>query len=206
MIPDVTLSQLLQRIAAAAIVLAVYGFVTTWAIRRVGDRGPAYDGRLTLNPLAHLDIVGLLAIIFFRVGWIRPLDFDSREFARPRIDGLIVIAISSLAMLLVATAALFARQIVFRTFEISAGLAITGVLSAAADIAVRSAMLGLLPIPPLMGVLLWSAARPGSESHAKESRVKVVGVVAVVALLLSGWIAPLLAWGSLAFRQLLGFA
>ena len=82
-LPDITLSQLLLRASAAFIVLAVYGLVAVWASRRSGDHGPVHDARLTPNPFVHLDVLGIITAIFFRVTWLRDLKADARAFKQP---------------------------------------------------------------------------------------------------------------------------
>ena len=57
---DLSFLQLLTRAIATIVVLALMGFCVAGFARLLGDRGPAYDGKLTLNPFVHMDIFGLL--------------------------------------------------------------------------------------------------------------------------------------------------
>jgi Zn-dependent protease len=53
---------------------------------KLGDRTAAYQGRLSLNPMAHLDPIGTLMLIFFHFGWAKPVPINSRYFKNPRRD------------------------------------------------------------------------------------------------------------------------
>ena len=53
---------------------------------RLGDPTARINGRLTLNPLAHIDPVGLLMMLTVRVGWAKPVPVDMRNFQRPKRD------------------------------------------------------------------------------------------------------------------------
>lgn len=68
---------------------AAHGFVAY----KLGDNTAKYYGRLTLNPLKHIDIVGALCFLFFKFGWAKPVPIDPRNFKNPKRD----IAISALA-------------------------------------------------------------------------------------------------------------
>ena len=70
---DLTLAGLLTRLVVLLPIIAVHGFFLCLAARLLGDDGPSQDGRLTLNPLVHLDMLGALAFLAFGVGWITPL-------------------------------------------------------------------------------------------------------------------------------------
>ena len=53
---------------------------------KLGDPTAKYSGRLTLNPMAHLDLFGSLMILFVGFGWAKPVPVDSRYLANPRTD------------------------------------------------------------------------------------------------------------------------
>src|SRR5687767_10671057 len=61
-----------------------------YAADRLGDPTPRSQGRLTLNPLAHLDPLGTLMLLLFRFGWGRPVQFDPYNLKNPRQDAAII--------------------------------------------------------------------------------------------------------------------
>ena len=73
--------------------LSFHEFCHGWMAYKLGDDTAAMQGRLTLNPLHHLDPVGTLMLLFFRFGWAKPVMVNSRNFRNPRRD----IALVSLA-------------------------------------------------------------------------------------------------------------
>jgi Zn-dependent protease len=87
------LADLLLRLPAVLWALSFHEFCHGWAAYKLGDRTAAYQGRLSLNPLSHLDPIGTLMLVLFRFGWAKPVPINSRYFRNPRRD----IAIVSLA-------------------------------------------------------------------------------------------------------------
>ena len=73
--------------------LTVHEFSHGWVAWRLGDPTAKMMGRLTLNPLKHLDPIGTVALFLFRFGWAKPVPIDPRNFQHPTRD----MAISSLA-------------------------------------------------------------------------------------------------------------
>ena len=71
---------------AAVIALTVHEFSHGYAAYKLGDSTAKNFGRLSFNPLKHLDIFGTLCLIFFKVGWAKPVPIDARNFKRPKRD------------------------------------------------------------------------------------------------------------------------
>jgi Zn-dependent protease len=205
LLPEVTLQQLLLRLLAYLAVVAVYGFVVTWLVRRAGDEGPTHDGRLTANPLVHLDVVALFAAIFFRVGWIKPLDVDATAFRSPRMGAAMVVLVSSLAMAGFAGACLFLRPLALALLGGGPSFAASLLLDITSEVAATAAVLNLLPIPPLVGGLWWAFVWPGGADWARLPRARHVGTLVIVAALLSGYATPPVRAAAAGLRRALGF-
>src|SRR3989344_7675802 len=77
---------------AGSLVIAVtiHEFAHAWAAEQLGDPTPRLAGRLTLNPLAHLDPIGTLCLLIFRFGWGKPVPFDPFNLANPRRDSALI--------------------------------------------------------------------------------------------------------------------
>lgn len=84
--------------------LAFHEFAHAEAAYRLGDTTPKYQGRLTVNPFAHMDIVGFLALIFVGFGWGKPVEINPNNFKHPRRDDLIVAFAGVVMNFLVAVA------------------------------------------------------------------------------------------------------
>lgn len=140
--------------SAAAALLCItfhelsHGFVA-W---KLGDPTAKLAGRLTLNPLRHLDPLGFVMMVLLHVGWAKPVPIDLRYFKNPRRDmALTALAGPASNFLLAAAALLVGRVLLFADIGGMAGVyALLGVMY----IAVLSVGLGvfnLIPIAPLDG-------------------------------------------------------
>lgn len=112
---------------------------------RLGDPTPRSMGRLTLNPLAHLDPLGTLAIIFAGFGWGKPAPFDPYNLANPKRDTALIALAGPLTN--------FALAIVFALILRTTNLPYTlnDVILRILDLNLSLGVFNLLPIPPLDG-------------------------------------------------------
>ena len=82
--------------------LSFHEFAHAWMASKCGDDTAARMGRLTLNPIAHLDIMGSMMILFVGFGWAKPVPVDSRNLRDPRKDMMKVAAAGPISNLLLA--------------------------------------------------------------------------------------------------------
>ena len=110
---------MLFRLPAEALVLLIptlmfalsfHEFAHAWMAYKCGDNTASRLGRLTLNPLAHLDLFGSLMILFVGFGWAKPVPVDPRFLKKPRIDMMKIAAAGPVSNLLLA----FISGLVFR--------------------------------------------------------------------------------------------
>ncbi len=102
------LIQLLLIIPVILIVLTTYSFVKAWLVYTLGDK--SVEDRLTLNPMAHFDTIGLIIMVLvavisgfrFIVGWPKPIDYSTYWFREPLRDELIVNLGAILSLFLLA--------------------------------------------------------------------------------------------------------
>ena len=85
------------------IAITVHEFAHALLADRLGDPTPRSQGRLTLNPLAHLDPLGTLMLFLFRFGWGKPVIFDPYNLAHPRRDAGIISLAGPASNILLAT-------------------------------------------------------------------------------------------------------
>ena len=163
---------LVQRIVVwiLPVVFAITGHEVAhgWVAKKLGDNTAADQGRLTLNPLKHIDILGtliipgllLLTFTGFVFGWAKPVPVDPRAFKKPRQAMAIVAVAGPLANLLMAVIwALLARLGVLLEVEyISFPLIYSGVAGISINLVL--ALINLLPIPPLDGSRILSGVLP----------------------------------------------
>ena len=82
--------------------LSFHEFAHAWMASKCGDDTAARMGRLTLNPIAHLDVMGSMMILFVGFGWAKPVPVDSRNLRDPRRDMMKVAAAGPISNLLLA--------------------------------------------------------------------------------------------------------
>lgn len=82
--------QFLLFIIALLVAITVHEFSHAFVADRLGDPTPRLQGRLTLNPLAHLDPLGTLMLFLVRFGWGKPVQFDPFNLRSPRRDAALI--------------------------------------------------------------------------------------------------------------------
>lgn len=85
------------------IAITVHEFAHAFSADRLGDPTPRLQGRLTLNPLAHLDPLGTIMLFLVRFGWGKPVQFDPFNLRNPRRDAAIISLAGPGANILIAT-------------------------------------------------------------------------------------------------------
>lgn len=177
----------------AAIVLheVAHALVSTW----LGDPTPGLQGRLSLNPLAHIDWIGMLMLWIFRFGWARPVQIDPRYYKNPRL-GMVLVAIAGPAMnvLLALVCLALLGHVPWPSDPWTKSL--QEVIWLAVQYNVFFAVFNILPIPPLDGSrILASISREGARIMAA---IEPYGWVALLVLvftgLLSGILMPMAGW------------
>lgn len=82
--------ELLLYLVALMVAITIHEFSHAYTADRLGDPTPRLQGRLTLNPIAHLDPLGTLMLLIARFGWGKPVQFDPFNLRHPRRDSAII--------------------------------------------------------------------------------------------------------------------
>lgn len=142
-------------VPAILIGLSFHEFAHAFAADRLGDGTPRRQGRVTLNPVAHVDPFGLLALFFIGFGWGKPVVVDDRNFKHMRRDGLIVdlagVTTNFVLAVIFAGILQFMAVYQFDFMTSSLGGIVVEMLFAVITINIVLMIFNLLPIPPLDG-------------------------------------------------------
>lgn len=87
-----SISTFIARIITLIVALTIHEFAHAWTADQLGDDTPRLQGRLTLNPLAHLDPVGSLLLLFAGFGWARPVQVNPYALRRSNPAGMVIVA------------------------------------------------------------------------------------------------------------------
>lgn len=165
-----------------------HGFVA-W---RLGDPTAKQAGRLTLNPIRHLDPVGLLMMLIAKVGWARPVPVDMRYFKRPKAGMALTALAGPAANFLTALAAVALASLIWNFGRVShAALLVLCFLSNVALLGVGMGLFNLIPISPLDGSKILFALLPSRVYYRILRYERYVGIALFVLVMLGVFSGPL---------------
>lgn len=198
---------LLQRIVVwilpVVFAITVHEVAHGWMAKKYGDNTASSLGRLTLNPIKHIDLFGTLIIpgllllsgTGFIFGWAKPVPVDARNFKNPRHDMAIVALAGPVSNVLMAVGwALIARLGVMvgaSTEAVSLPLIYTGIAGISINLVL--AILNLLPIPPLDGSRILTGILPDYWAW-QYNRLERYGFVILLVLLYTKVLGLVLAY------------
>ena len=189
---DLSLQQLLLRFIAMVVLVGVHGFALAAIARLLGDEGPAHDGRLTLNPVMHLDLLGMIGMLVGRLGWIKPMAIDAARLRAGRA-GLILCWIGSLAItLLFGVLVLQLRWLTVVLVSPDFASHVVVALLAIAESSIWFVAFNLIPVPPLAGGLLLAAVAPAAFTVLQRHSIWISVALIAFSLVTGGaWLRPM---------------
>jgi len=179
-LPFADLWSLIIFIIALLVAIDVHEFAHAWMADKLGDPTPRINGRLTLNPLAHLDPIGTLALFLFRIGWGKPVPIDPFNLRHPRRDAaLISLAGPGSNFVLALLLSLFIRS----SSTLSLPITIYQLLVTIIILSVALGVFNLLPIPPLDGSKILLGLLPHNLTYEWEKFFEQYGLLVLIFLL-----------------------
>lgn len=153
---------------------------------RLGDDTAKRTGRLTLNPLRHLDPMGLLMMLVFRFGWAKPVPVNMMRFRNPK-RGMAITALAGPACnLLITVVFLFLYGLCYTALDGgSVGDVLLELLELTAYISLGYCVFNLIPVPPLDGSKILFSVLP-DRSYLKLMRYERYGSIVLLVLVWSG--------------------
>ncbi len=153
---------------------------------RLGDDTAKRAGRLSLNPLRHLDPMGMLMMVVFRFGWAKPVPVNMYRFKDPK-RGMAVTALAGpVSNILISLVFLFLYGALYLPLQGSGfGMYVLEMLQITAYLSLSFAVFNFLPIPPLDGSkVLFSVV--SDEAYRKLMRYERYGSIALLLLVSTG--------------------
>ncbi|MDO4281464.1 MAG: site-2 protease family protein [Peptococcaceae bacterium] len=179
-----------------------------WVSYKLGDPSPKTDGRLSLNPLHHIDPLGALFLLVFQFGWAKPVQVNPRYYKKPK-EGMALVALAGpVANFILALICLIATTVISKvtggSVSSEAVYYIYQFLWLMAIINVGFGVFNLIPLPPLDGSKVIGVVLP-TEWYFKYMRFEQYGFILLFLLLALGAFNSPLVWLRSGVMNYLGF-
>lgn len=199
---DLTLVQILVAFLVLLFSLTVHEAAHAWAADRCGDPTARQLGRMTLNPLPHVDLLGTVVFPLMAIaahvpviGWAKPVPVNMLRLRQHRRDSMIVAGAGPASNLLLAVTAAVVIRMIPSGFFAAAGLGVAppvvDLLGRMLEINVLLAIFNMLPIPPLDGSGVLAGVLPARAADALDA-VRPYGFLVLYGLMLTGWLGALI--------------
>ena len=152
------LLSLLLTIPGVIIAISLHEFAHAWMAVRLGDDTPLRQGRLSIDPLKHLDPIGIMMLMFCGIGWGRPVQIDSSNFnPKYRRNGEALVSLAGpvmnfiIAFVLTLIDGLILKFAVASFLSTTLGKVILTMIQSAIIMNIGLGVFNLIPLPPLDG-------------------------------------------------------
>ena len=149
------LINLIISVPAVLIAFTVQGYAKALVADKLGDKTPRFQGRLTLNPIAHIDLVGFIMILLFHFGWTKPIETNPRAYKRGYKDAIKVSIAAPIGNLIAAFIGMFIYVFLIRYMGTmltgAGGTVLLSMVYAVVSVNVSLCVFNLLPLPGLAG-------------------------------------------------------
>ena len=164
--------------------LVFHEFSHAWVANKLGDPTARYAGRLTLNPMAHLDPIGGLMILFVGFGWAKPVPVDIRYLSNPRVDMMKIAFAGPASNLLLA----FIGGTILRLNFVHGTMAM--MIMFFTQINIMLAVFNMIPIAPLDGSQIFSGLLIRTNPELVRN-LQIYGPKILMGAILIGYFTPI---------------
>ena len=178
------IADMLAAVLPSLICITLHELSHGYTAYRLGDNTAKNMGRLTLNPLKHIDVMGLIMMIVFKFGWAKPVPVDMRNFKDPKKGMAITALAGPVSNVVISVVFLFIYGLVYYPLSMHDGVVSELILKTVATTSYLSlayAVFNIIPIPPLDGSKVLFAFL-SEESYWKLMRYEKYGMILLFAL------------------------
>jgi len=180
---NTTFYDYLARLLIAVALLPIHEYAHGYTAYKLGDPTAKNQGRLTLNPIKHMDLLGTLLLVLAGFGWAKPVPVNPRNFKRPKEDMGLTAAAGPASNLLMALALMIVMKLMIRLVPYNAVTdVIFMLLNAMVGISISLAIFNLIPVPPLDGSRILGLLLPNKVYYTilKYERYISIGVFLLI--------------------------
>ncbi len=178
----------LFRIPVVLIALSFHEMAHAYAADKLGDSTARWNGRLTMNPASHFDLLGGMMMLFFGIGWAKPVPINPRNFKNPKkgmaLTGLAG-PLSNLILGFIGVLLLKLNNLAFRFIPITVATGrlytiLAGLFITFASINVYLAVFNMIPVPPFDGSRIFYNFLPDRLYFSVMKYEKIIMVVIIL--------------------------
>ncbi len=178
----------LLRVIAVLLAISVHEMAHGFAAYKLGDNTAKYDGRLSLNPIRHIDPFGALCMLFFGFGWARPVRVNANYFKNPKRDMALTALAGPVSNFLMAFLGMFALLYLCPLFK---NVYIYQFFFMFVILNIGLGVFNLIPIPPLDGSKIFLSLLP-RRIYYEIMRYEQFGFIVLIIALYLGVLDPIL--------------
>ncbi|HEX5323671.1 MAG TPA: site-2 protease family protein [Capsulimonadaceae bacterium] len=185
------LIQWFETIIVFVVSVTIHEFAHAFTADRLGDNTPRSQGRISLNPIDHLDLVGTIlmavsAATGFGIGWGKPVEYNPGNLKSPRWDPLKIAIAGPISNMLQAIALASVLRFDDHYGWFMPGSWIYDLISLGVLLNINLAMFNMIPIPPLDGSKVLSALLPTKHAERYDRVMSQVGLILFFLVALTG--------------------